>query len=125
VTGGDTACTGNLAGYTVPHAPKLVASANAVYTIPTDSGDYGASLAIYHNSGFGWELDERLKQPSYQLLNAQLTWLSSNKRLEAKFYARNLLNDYYYGFLSEGSLEDWYMPAMPRNYGGSISVHFK
>jgi iron complex outermembrane recepter protein len=124
VTGGDSVCSANLAGYTVPHAPKFVASANAVYTIPTSSGDYAASLAIYHNSGFGWELDERLKQPSYQLLNAQLTWMSSNGKFEAKFYARNLLNDYYYSFLSEGSLEDWFMPAMPRNYGGSVSVHF-
>jgi iron complex outermembrane receptor protein len=92
--------------------------------LPTATGDYSATVSDYHNSGFSWELDNRLRQPTYELLNGELSWVSPDKRYELKAYGRNLLNKYYYVFLSEGSLEDWYTPAMPRNFGGTVIVHF-
>jgi iron complex outermembrane receptor protein len=124
VTGGDSACAADLSGYPVPHAPKVVVSLNATYVFPTATGDYSATVSDYHNSGFSWELDNRLRQPTYELLNGELSWVSPDKRYELKAYGRNLLNKYYYTFLSEGSLDDWYTPAMPRNFGGTVIVHF-
>lgn len=123
-SGGNLTCTADLSGNRTPRAPKFTASTSVTYTMPTDIGDISGNVSLYHNAGFFWESDNRFRQPRYNLLNASIGWTSPDKKFEARIYARNLLDEYYYSYFSETSTRDAGSPEMPRNFGGSLSVHF-
>ena len=124
LTGGNSVCSVNLAGNQTTHAPKLTFTASATYTLPTRSGDFSLNGTFYHNSGFFWEPDNRLRQPRYNLVNGALSWISPSRKYEVKIYGKNLLNEYYLAYASESTTRDSYSPEMPRNFGGEVTVHF-
>ena len=124
LTGGNTACTADLKGNRTSRAPKFTLSFNATYTLPTAIGEFSANATLLHNSRYFWEADNRLQQPEYNLLNSSLTWISNDRKYEVKFYAKNLLNEYYLAYASESTTRDSFAPEMPRNFGGELTVHF-
>jgi len=123
-TGGNTTCFTDLEDYRTPRAPKFSASFTAAYTQPTEIGDFQASATLYHNSGFFWEPDNQLEQPSYNLLSAAIDWTSPSDRIEIQVYGRNLLDEYYYSYGAESSTRMAWSPEMPRNFGASMTVHW-
>ena len=124
LTGGNSVCSVDLAGNRTTRAPKLTFTASMTYTLPTDAGDFSVNGTLYHNSGFFWEPDNRLRQPRYNLINAALSWIAPNRKYEVKAYGKNLLNEYYFAYASESTTRDSWSPEMPRNYGVEVTVHF-
>jgi iron complex outermembrane recepter protein len=124
LTGGNTTCFVSLAGNRTPRAPKFTMSLGATFTVPTEIGEMSFNATLYHNSGFYWEPDNRYRQPNYNLVNTALSWTSPSKKYELRVYAKNLLNEYYYSYFSESSFRDAGSLEMPRNFGGSMTVHF-
>lgn len=84
----------------------------------------GSIKALYHNAGYFWEADNVIRQPSYNLLNMTVGWVSPDKKYEIRLYAKNLLNEVYYSYASRSPQRESYSPEMSRNYGANISVHF-
>ncbi len=123
-SGGALACSADLKGYRTPRSPKLTGSISVTYTIPTEVGSFALTGSLYHNSGYYWEVDNEVKQPGYNLLNASIQWTSSSKKYEVRVYAKNPLNEYYYSYFSESTLRFSGAPEMPRNYGVSVTAHF-
>lgn len=111
-------------GKRTTRAPKLTFTATATYTLPTDAGDFSVNGTLYHNSGFFWEPDNRLRQPRHDLVNGSISWISPDRKYEIKVYGKNLLNEYYYAYASESTTRDSWSPEMPRNFGGELAVHF-
>ena len=124
LTGGNTVCSADLAGNRTTRAPKLSFTASATYTLPTDSGDFSVNGTLYHNSGFFWEPDPRLRQPAYDLINASLSWIAPDRKYEVRLYGKNLLDKFYIAYASESTTRDSFSPEMPRNYGVELTVHF-
>lgn len=124
LTGGNTVCSVDLAGNRTTRAPKLTFTASATYTLPTDAGDFSVNGTLYHNSGFFWEPDNRLRQPRHDLVNGSISWISPDRKYEIKVYGKNLLDEYYYAYASESTTRDSWSPEMPRNFGGELTVHF-
>ncbi|CAN5262226.1 TonB-dependent receptor [soil metagenome] len=124
LTGGNTVCLGNLQGNKPSRSPKLTISTSATYTIPSAVGEFAINGSWYHNSGYFWEPDNRLRQPKYDLIGASLTWTAPNEAVALKVYGRNLLNEFYYSYVSASTTRDSYSPEMPRNYGIEASFKF-
>lgn len=124
LSGGNTTCLGDLTGNTPSRAPKFTISSTATYTLPTEVGEFAASASWYHNSGYYWEPDNRLRQPEHDLVGASLTWTSLSKGMSVKVYARNLLNEFYYSYVSASNTRDSYSPEMPRNFGVELTARF-
>jgi iron complex outermembrane recepter protein len=124
LTGGNTTCNVNLTGNRPSRSPKFTATFGVTYGVPTDIGLFELSGSFYHNSGFFWEVDNRIRQPAYNLLGSVLVWTSNDKHFQASLWARNLTNAYYYTFASEGTFKDSGSPAMPRSYGMTIGVRY-
>lgn len=76
----------------------------------------------YHNAGFYFEPDNRLKQESYDLINGDIR-LNINQSLAIRAWARNLLNKEYAAGVSVSN-QDIIVPAAPRTYGASVIVKF-
>ena len=123
-TGGNTICLADLTSNHTSRSPRFTMSLSTSYTLPTSVGDFLISGTWFHNSGFYWEADNRYRQPRYDLVNANLSWTSTDKTYDVKFYANNILNEYYYTYLSETTGRDSWSPEMPRNYGIQFGVHF-
>ena len=124
LTGGNLTCAADLSGRSTPRSPKFTASLNAIYKVPTSIGTLTFTGTVYHNSGFTWDAEARLRQPEYTTLNARAAWKSINERYELSLWAKNLSNAYYFDYVSASPTRDSGQPAMPRSYGVTIGLHF-
>lgn len=121
--GGNKTCTINDAsGNRMIRSPETTLSAGVNYTIPTAGGNFNADLSYYYNSGYFYEADNRLRQPAYGLVNAQLSWTAPDERYAIRLWGKNLADEVYYGNISS-SLGDNGTWAPPRTYGVTLEMN--
>ena len=125
LTGGNITCSADLSGNPGTHAPKFSMNLTGTYRVPTSVGDIALTGTFYHNSGFTWEPDARLRQPAYDLVNGTLSWTSRDGKYETGIWVKNLLNAYYYNYESSSTYADSGSPDLPRTFGVTFSFHFK
>src|SRR3546814_8419401 len=80
---------------------------------------------MVYNDGFYWHGDNRLRQPSYTLLNGSVTMDLVDGKYQVRVWGKNLGNAKYY--ISEAEIQgrgDWEMRAPPRTYGLTFLAHF-
>ncbi len=95
------------------------------YAWHTDAGEFGIGASIYRNGGFYWEPENRLEQDAYTLVDAGFRWRSSRNGLGVQLWAKNLLDEEYYAYVTSSSgAPDTGAPGAPRTYGVSISYDF-
>lgn len=129
-----TALPQDLSGREMPRSPKFTFSGGATYTI--DAGDTGSfdiagsvSYKSSHNpnrSTFDALTGAYLyRQKGYALVNASLTWHSSDDMFEVSVYGRNIFdqqyNAVYDAFSTFGKYRQFGEPA---TYGVSVGVNF-
>ncbi|MGE4432184.1 MAG: TonB-dependent receptor [Sphingobium sp.] len=119
-TGGGCDASGNR----LPRSPKVTFNVALDYKTETPIGLIEANANFYHNGGFKWDPDNRLRQKSYNILNASIGWESSDRQLYARLWTQNLLNEQYYSIALEEGLGDHGSPAPPRTYGIKFGVRF-
>ena len=121
--GGDFVTTGNAAGNRTPRVPKWTTNLSAQYTIETDHGSFLLSGSYYYNDGVYWTVDNRVKNPSYHLVNASIEWRAPNG-LSVRLWGKNLL-DQRYNISGEGSVVgDVFSPAAPTTFGATVGYHW-
>ncbi|MGE4430322.1 MAG: TonB-dependent receptor [Sphingobium sp.] len=115
--------TCNATGNSLTRSPKFTATLSPSYGIDTDMGRFDISATYVYNSGFFWEPDNRIKQPSYSLLSGQIGWTEKDGHLGVKAFAKNLTNEKYALWMVAFAFGDEYAAAPPRTYG--VEVNFK
>ncbi len=124
----------DLSGREMPRSPKITFSGGANYTIDagtTGSFDLAGSVSYKssHNpnrSTFDPATGAYIyRQKGYALVNASVTWHSSDKMFEVSVYGRNILdqqyNAVYDSFRTFGKYRQFGEPA---TYGVSVGVNF-
>lgn len=124
LTGGNATCAADLTGFRTPRSPKFTGSISATYTIPASIGDFALTGSLYHNSGYAWDADNRLKQPKYTLLNATLSWTSPDQTYEVRVWGKNLTDKYYFNYVSGSASRDGLVADAPRTYGVSLGFRY-
>jgi iron complex outermembrane recepter protein len=122
---GGTVGTVNASGRTLPRAPTFTDSIGANYRIPVRLGDLNFNVTDSYNSGFYAEPDNVLRQPSFHLLDASISWMSRDGGYTVRLFANNLLNKAVVGQPSSdawGYITDYSNP--PRVVGVSFKVNF-
>lgn len=115
----------NAAGNDVARTPRFTFNAALDYRTDVSFGEIGGNISYYHNSGFYWEPDNKLRQPAYDLVNAEISWTSSSDMLSARLWAKNLFDkQYFYGQSSGANVPDGGRGAAPRTYGVTLGVKF-
>jgi iron complex outermembrane receptor protein len=112
------------AGDELPKAPHLTASLSADYSTLVDFGKVGGNLTYSYNSGWFGEADNRLRQPSYSVVNAQITAGRADDRLVVRLWTKNLLNQTYGVMLASQTNGDYIQYAPPRTVGVSVTQRF-
>ncbi len=91
--GGLVATTGDATGNKLPYATPTALSISANYVIPSPVGEFEIAVADSYSSGFATEADNVIKQPSYHLANASLTWTSKKDNLSLRAWIANIFNE--------------------------------
>jgi iron complex outermembrane receptor protein len=115
---------GTLTGNDLTRSPHATFNIGAFVSYPLAGGKLNANANYVHNSGFFWEPDNRLKQPSYGLLNAQLGWTAKDDRWGINLFARNIGNTKYSVWQVASAQGDLYAPAAPRTFGAELNFKY-
>lgn len=113
------------AGNNLVRAPKWAASIGAQYTIELgDTGSLTLAGNYYYNDGFFFDPQNRVAQPSYNLLNASATW-AINENFSLQFWAKNITDEEYFAQVDiSAPTGDTFFPSPPRTYGATLRMHF-
>ena len=121
---GNTYGTEDASGHHIPLAPTAVATLGMDYTIPSPVGEFTLNGNFSHNSGWWAEPDNRLKQPAYELVGAQLSWTPKNGAYEVDLWGKNLTNEAYALAMFTESQGDVIQYAAPRTFGIRVKTTF-
>jgi iron complex outermembrane recepter protein len=115
----------NPTGNKLIRAPNWQGNLGGEYKIPSPVGDFALNLTYFWTAKFDWEVDGRLVEPAYGLLNGQLAWTSNDKHYITRVFGKNLTNREYSTYTtSQPGLGDTYAPGAPRTYGVEFEYDF-
>jgi len=114
----------NAAGLPTTRTPKFTGSVGFDYVVPVSIGKIALSSNLYHNSGFSWEVANRYRQKSYELLNASISWTSQDEGLSVRLWGQNLTDAKYQAQGVSAAVGDLRSFAAPRTYGVTLTTRF-
>jgi iron complex outermembrane recepter protein len=120
----------NVAGNRLSNSPSITFSGGVDATVfDGNSGKLSISGDLSYSASQFFEVLNvpRLKQGSYALLSGHIDWESTNGRLNASVWAKNLTNKFYFTSrvdLLAGFGFDYNHVATPRSYGITIGTKF-
>ncbi len=124
LTGGNITCLLPATGNKTPLSPKFSGSVTASYTIPLgEVSELRVNGIISHNSGYYFELDNRLRQPKFTVMNGSIEY-RYNENWGVEFFMNNITDKTYFvtqlgsGFGDHGELNP------PRTYGVNLNFKF-
>lgn len=106
--------------------PKWTLNLGGSYDIDTAAGGFGFDVNWSYNDGFAWDADNRLKQPSYSLVDAGLKWTppGAEDRYTVRLWVKNITKEKYYvsEAQSDGARGPSALPGAPRTFGAELSI---
>ena len=120
---GNTVGSADLAGNRTQRAPKFTLSLAPSYTARAGNGEITFAASFYHNSGYFSDPENRLRQPSYDLVNASVGY-EWDSGLGVRGWVKNLLDTRYFAFLQADPFKDAQAYADPQTYGVTIWKKF-
>jgi iron complex outermembrane receptor protein len=122
--GGNTQTSGDASGNDTIRTPPYTLNLSVDYSVPVGSLTLGFNGSYYLNDGFYWDPDNRLREPSYDLVNGEVRLVGPNERWRLSAFVRNLFNRKYDTFVGSSTLGDQLTPGTPRTYGVSLAFRF-
>jgi len=124
--GGIPTYPGDASGNYIPKSPRFTLNLTPDYVIQLTNG---SSLHLdgtaEYNSGYYFEPDNELKQPSFVRINASARWESADEHYYVRLFANNLTDRAIIGYsstLADGTRDVTY--EAPRLYGISVGYKF-
>jgi iron complex outermembrane receptor protein len=122
--GGTDIASGSAKGNRLTATPDWTFDLSGTYSVPLRVGALELSANYFHSSGFYGSVDGRLRQPAYDLVGAQLGWVSDDKSWRISAFGRNLANELYATTLYTQANGDIVQYAPPRTFGVMIERKF-
>lgn len=121
--GGETLTIGDAKGLRVPQTPKFTGRILGEYAFDSSIGSWAVQGTLYHNSGYFFSPDNRLRQNSYELVGATIKWTSEDGALEASIWGQNLGGAKYLSYATQVTpFGDHGSPSPPRTYGVTLRI---
>ena len=99
-------------------APRISSSVGVHYSIPvSDALEAAFDVNWQHSGKYYFEVDNRLFQPAYDVVNSQIALGRQNDAWRVRLWVRNLSDAKYYVAQQSSNFGDGEMPAAPRTYG--------
>lgn len=121
---GNATTFGDASGNSLVRTPDYTFNIGGVYTIETAMGILALSGQYAYNDGFPWEVDNRLVQESYDIVNAEVSLASRDDSWRVRLFGKNLFGEEYSIYSVSASFGDTVSPAAPRTWGVSVGYNF-
>jgi iron complex outermembrane receptor protein len=107
-------------------APEWTIGASVDKTFPlANDSEINVNLTYQYNDGYYFYSDERVRQPSFHLVNARVGWTSPNKQYQFGVFGRNLAGEKYYVAARVSQTNgDFGTFGEPRRYGVYAEAKF-
>src|SRR5258706_5779210 len=120
--GGTRFSRGDARGHRLGLAPDFTSNVGIDYQLPPSLmpaawGSMTTTLTYAFNDGWYAEPANRLRQPSYNILNASVSWSSTDALNKVTVWGNNLSNSQYTVALASQDTGDFAIYAPPRTYG--------
>ena len=120
--GGTRFSRGDARGHRLGLAPDFTSNVGIDYKLPPSLmpaawGSMTTTLTYAFNDGWYAEPENRLRQPSYNILNASVSWSSTDALNKVTVWGNNLSNSQYTVALASQDTGDFAIYAPPRTYG--------
>lgn len=123
--GGNITSPFNAAGFDMVRAPKWTSTLSGSYTIPVSVGELSLNGSWYHSDGFFWSVDGRVREPAYDIVNAQAALqFGRDQQFRVWIFGRNLTDTRYRSQVFSIALGEIVSYAPPRTYGIGAGLKF-
>ena len=123
--GGNVITVGDATGNRTMLTPKVMAFLSANWHLPVEAVRLDANLTYSYNGGWYADPDNRLRQKSFNQVNAKLAWTLPGDQWKLIVWGRNLTDEVFAQWLSGSpATTDVYTASAPRTYGLTISRDF-
>ena len=112
------------AGKRLIRAPVSTFGGSFDYTRETGVGEFGITGNIFHTARYFWDVDNRLVQPAYTIINGEISWIPAGSDIRLSIWAKNLTDRVIFAQLSSGERGDDVKYERPRTIGGAIGFKF-
>ncbi len=122
---GATLVSGDATGNRLPYSPKFSYTLGADYRVESGIGPVTFNVTDSYNSGYFGEVDNRLYQKAFHLLNTSVAWKSVDEHFGVRLWVNNWLNEAIPGLIQ--SQATGYIAAYsnpPRTYGLTLQASF-
>jgi iron complex outermembrane receptor protein len=124
---GNTApVAGSANGNSLVNAPPLVINGGFNYALQQPFGSFNLNANAAYNSGFHWNPDNIIRQKSYEVVDAALTFTpTAVPSLSVQLYGKNITGaEYATSLLEFAGTGYFYSPAAPAQYGVQLTYKF-
>lgn len=122
--GGNAQSSADLSGNNVIRTPDFTVNLGVSYAWQMAAGEVVASANYYYNDGYFWEPENRHEQPSYELVNADLSFTTADEEWKFKFFVKNLMDEEYSYYGNSSAAGDAVSAAPPRTFGVAAEYRF-
>ena len=115
--GGNTSVACDLSGQRMARSPKFTGNIGFRYEMElAGGGELSFDMNDHYNSGFFWDADGQLRQPSYHDVRAAVTYTAASGKWDIGVWGRNLADEVIASTASNGSTANFAI-GEPRTYG--------
>ena len=114
----------NLEGRNLERAPDWTLSLTAAYRKELEAGVLQASASAYHSARYYFDANNRIDQPSYTTLTAQLAFQPRGTKVRLSIYGRDLTDEHLIQSSFVTTQADGASFGPPRTFGGQIEYSF-
>jgi iron complex outermembrane receptor protein len=121
---GNTQGPGDASGNVMVRTPELTLNLTGNYEGNVAGGTFRASLTGSYNSGFFWDVGNRVEQPKHLLVNGRLSWGPESGLWRVSLWGRNLTDKRYHLYATDTTQADAVSWARPRSVGVALDLDF-
>ena len=123
-TGGNCLLRGDASGNRLQNTPDFTFNIGASIDIPTEAGKFNLNANYYYTGGYVGSPDERVFQPSFNTLDASLTWTHPKERLTMRLWGKNLGRSFYRSQIGASNSGANGYAGAPRTFGISLGYQY-
>ena len=121
---GNTNVVIDASGNTEPRSPDWTLGLTADYAHDFGFGPLDFSVTAYHSDDFYWDSNERIREPSYTTVSAQIAWQPVDSGFRLSLWGRNLTDEEHSRAVFLLETYDGISYARPRTYGLGVEYSF-
>ncbi|WP_230290950.1 TonB-dependent receptor [Croceicoccus sp. Ery5] len=122
--GGNMVASADVSGNQLVRTPEFTLTLGGRYTFDAFQGEAFIGGNLFHSSEVYYDYLNIFGQDSYELLSAEIGWISPDDDLTFRVYSKNLTNEAVAQQISPGPLGAYIIYERPREVGASVEIRF-